>query len=154
MLYIPSKFKLWELLPQRFYEECIADNVPEYKLWSMFDGRMLYTADQLRERFGPMLVNTWRYGGSFQFRGWRPWDCKIGARLSQHKFGRAPDLDPRDVSPEEIRADIIAQSKDPKLWFSGPYRYITCIEAGTPTWLHFDVRNWDVAKSGLLIVNP
>ncbi|KKM14746.1 hypothetical protein LCGC14_1702990, partial [marine sediment metagenome] len=66
----------------------------------------LYTADQIREHYGKMAANTWWWGGAHQYRGFRPFDCIIGAYLSQHKFGRGLDLVPAECSAKEIREDI------------------------------------------------
>ncbi len=94
-----------------------------------------------------MNANTWFWGGQHQYRGWRPWDCEVGAFLSQHKFGRSFDLVPVDLHAEEIRKDI---KKDPN---QNEFKYITCIEDGIG-WLHFGTRNWNRTKHGILYVKP
>lgn len=144
-MYRTDHFKLYELLPKDFYE---AHKHEEDRLWFMFDARMLWTADQLWNLYGPTVVaNDYRWGGGNQYRGWRPWDCEIGSDLSQHKFGRALDQKFKHATAEEVRRAIKA---DP---WKDEFRYITCIEDGM-SWLHFDTRNWLKDKYGLLIVNP
>ncbi len=132
------------MLPKKFYEE---NRDKGDTLWFMFDNRLLWTADQLRIRYGRMSVNTWHWGGSSEYRGWRPWDCGIGAFLSQHKFGKALDLLPTEITSEKIRKDI---KKDQN---QNEFKYITCIEDNVIQ-LHLDVRNWNRTKHGILIIKP
>jgi len=139
MYYKPKHFQPYELVPKPTFDR-FKNSL--YRIWWLFDSRMLFTADALRDRYGKMVANDWFWGGSNQYRGWRPWDCDVGAELSQHKFGRALDLIPVETTAEEIRRDI---EKGNDLLF----KYITCIE-GKVFWLHFDCRDHD----GLLIVNP
>jgi hypothetical protein len=81
-----------------------------------------------------MTVNDWSWGGANQYRGWRSPDCGIGATLSQHRFGRAVDMIPKDMSAEDIRDDLIKnQHKSPHIKFIGG------LEMGI-SWLHVDVR--------------
>ena len=135
MYYIPKYFKPYELVPRIIYE-----SLPERKIWQLFDQRVLHVADRIRERYGKMIANTWYWGGRHQYRGWRHPGCKIGARYSQHRYGRALDLVPQQITAEEIRQDI----KEGEIFI-----HITCIEDEV-FWLHFDVRNY----AGLLIITP
>ena len=114
----------------------------------MFDDRVLWTADQLWELYGPTVVaNDWYWGGNNQYRGWRPWNCKVGANLSQHKFGRALDQKFKYATAEEVRQKI---KKDP---WKDEFKHIKSIENNV-SWLHFDCRNWNKQRYGLLIVRP
>ena len=140
MDYTPKFFQPYELVSEKTYTEL--KERPE-KLWQIFDPRVLYTADKIREFYGKMIANTWYWGGAHQYRGWRPLDCSVGARWSQHKFGRAIDLVSTETAVEEIRQDIKLRRK------GHIFQYITCIEDGVD-WLHFDVRNY----KGLYIVKP
>jgi len=142
-MYKSEHFELYELLPEYFY------GVHKHKgdtLWLMFDDRVLWTADQLWKLYGPTVIaNDWYWGGKNRYRGWRPWNCEIGADLSQHKFGRALDQKFKYVTAKEVRQDI---KNDP---WKDEFKYITCIEDNT-NWLHFDVRNWLKEQHGLLII--
>ena len=138
-MYIPDHFKLYELLPKSYYKK---DN----RLWNIFDDRLLITIDNLRNKYGKMLVNDWYWKGENQYRGWRPLDCKVGAEFSQHKFGRAVDLILLEVDVNMVRKEIIDNQ------FSEDFKYITCMEDNT-SWLHIDVRNHN-KKNGILIVLP
>ena len=129
--YKPKYFILQEWLPKDFYEQ----NISRYgdRLWLMFDDRILWTYDRLRERYGRIIMNDWFWGGRHQYRGWRPFDCPVGAKLSQHKFGRAGDgifLQPA----ANIRQDILYDE------FDNDFQYISVIEKDV-SWLHLDCRN-------------
>ncbi len=64
---------------------------------------------------------------------------KVGAKYSQHRFGRAVDFDVKGISAETVRNDIR----------KGYFSEITCIEADV-NWVHIDVRN----ANRLLEVHP
>lgn len=141
----PKWFKLEELLPKSFYRKWY----PIYrdKLWLLFDDRVLDTQDALRDIYGKMVCNTWLWGGNHQYRGWRPWNCRVGAKLSQHKSGRANDSVFIDVDTSQVRQDIINDIH--------PYafRHITAVEISVP-WLHFDCRDHDKGLLGVLQIKP
>ena len=92
-------------------------------------------------------MNTWMWGGTNKFRGWRPWDCETGATLSQHKFGRACDMVFLDLvdGVNWVRDSILTDTDDPI------FKYITCVETGVP-WLHIDFRNWNKEQDGILVI--
>jgi len=139
----PKYFQIYELLPQGFYERhCSLTS--EEQLFLMFDSRILESADNLRERYGPMVCNDYRWGGDNHLRGWRPTECLIGAELSQHKYGRALDLVPTCESVDKIRQDII----DDKHGYD--FRFITAVEMEVSSWLHIDCRNWNKLRNGVL----
>ncbi len=149
-MFIPDKkyFRIEEFLPREFY------HLYKYKgdlLWLLFDDRALWTQEAIRKRYGRMVLNDWLWRKldpkANRYRGFRPFDCKIGATLSQHKFGRALDPIPSDVTAEELRQDVLNHPTRRE------FQYITCIEMNV-SWFHFDVRNWDVGKNGILKVYP
>ncbi len=102
----------------------------EDRLWQVLDVRILQTYDQLRKRFGKVVMNTWKWGGKHQYRGWRPFDCPIGAKLSQHKFARAGDGIFIETPIREVRSAVL----------KGEFKYVTAVERDVP-WLHIDCRN-------------
>lgn len=141
MISIAKYFKLEELVPAEVITNYQGDRM---NLWLLFDSRVIWTNDKLRMRYGKMVMNTYFWGGSNQYRGFRPWNAGVGAELSQHKFGRASDLVPVSISVEEIRQDIRAH---PDL---DEFKYIRAVENNT-NWLHYDVRNW---IGPVLFINP
>jgi len=143
-MYKPKNFKLYELVPKDIFWE-FKDN-PE-KLWMLWRYEVLYTAQNLRDRFGTMVCNTWFWGGVIQYRGWRPEDCPDGAKWSMHKFFGALDLVPIKTTAEAIRHEIL---NDP---YHPDFQYITCLEMDID-WLHFDVRNHNKNQQGIFKVYP
>ena len=139
--YRTDRFALYELLPK--YEYSV---LSEATGWGLFDPRMLWTLDRLQERFGTAIMNDWYWGGSNQFRGWRPFACSVGAEWSTHKFGRAGDIMFKHCAAEEVRAHVLANPEDEA------YQFITCIEMKVD-WFHFDTRNFNTAR-GILKIYP
>jgi hypothetical protein len=99
----------------------------------LFDERILKLIDVIREEYGPMTINDWAWGGTNQFRGFRSGGCDVGATLSQHRFGRAVDMIPKEIHPRQIREDIIEDQ------WGRPYKDVGGLEMGI-SWLHIDVR--------------
>lgn len=131
-MYVPKYFKAKELIPTKLYKK-YKSRGDAWMLGILFDERLLKVADSIRDSFGPMTVNDWAYGGKNQWRGFRGPSCGIGATLSQHRFGRALDLIPKNISPDEIRDELIEKQNDPI------YNLIGGLEMNI-TWLHIDVR--------------
>lgn len=144
--YTPKHFQLQELVPRAVYEDYKKRGKLDQLVWR-FDCRALWTLDRLRDRYGKTYVNNWLWGGENQFGGFRPWGCEIGAKNSDHKFGRAFDSKFVDVSPYTVRGEILADPWHPD------FQFITVLELEVP-WLHFGVRNWNKQKYGILKVNP
>ena len=140
MDYIPKHFQPFEVVPREVHKAFETSN-QIYKIWWLFDPRILKAADRIRDRYGRMTCNDWFWGGNNHYRGWRPPGCNVGAKYSQHRFGRALDLVPTEVTAEDIRRDIKAGED-----FGNA---VTCIEDRV-SWLHIDCRNYE----GLLIVHP
>lgn len=139
--YKPKYFQIYELVPPEEYAL-----VPHHILWMCWNWEVPWTADQLREIYGPATVNDWYFGGRLKYRGWRPQKPPPGenwAEWTQHAWWNALDMNFKNADPEEIRQDIIANK------YPEAFQYIRCIEANVP-WLHMDCRNYD----GLLVVVP
>lgn len=147
-IYKPRRFQLYEWLPRDFYDQYYP--IYSENLWDiLFSYQIRYTADRLRQRYGPMIMNDWfwRNENGHQYRGYRPLDCKIGAKLSQHKMGNALDAKFRYKKVEDIRVDIL---NDPNHM---DFKYITCVERDI-SWLHVDCRKWDKTLNGIKIIYP
>ena len=128
-MYVCRDFDIHELVPKSVFERFGVN------AWQFLNPIALQGLDGLRDFFGkPIICNTWHRGGKFQFRGFRPADCTVGAPLSQHRLGNAFDLDIRGLSAEDARQAILHNADDPRL------ALITCIEADV-NWLHVDFRN-------------
>ena len=123
-------FNVKELVDKNTYE------ARGEKAWQLFDDRVLRLADFLREKFGPMVCNTWHTGGGTQWRGIRFPDSNVYSPYSQHSFGRGLDLLPTQHSAEYIRTWLKANWEELGLGFP-----ITIEE--DVSWLHVDVRQAD-----------
>lgn len=120
-------FKPIELVDPMTYQNMLDDCL------SLFNPDALYALDDLREFFGrPIVVNNWHGGGSFKFRGYRPPNCPIGAKKSQHKQGNAFDCTVKGYTAEEARQKILKHQDNPLL------QKIMRLEGGV-SWLHFDL---------------
>ena len=136
--YKPRYFKPQELVPQSVYNVLKDDSI------RLFDARMLYTIDCLREYFAvPLMINDWLYGGVMQYRGFRPNGCSVGAAFSMHRFGGALDLSSKYITAKEMRLKILECSR--------LFPYITRMEDEVD-WLHID--NANVENKGILLFKP
>lgn len=99
-----------------------------------FDDRILRQADLLREKFGPITINDYSFGGRITQRGLRDWDYDKSRSL--HKLGRALDLIFHDVTAEQVRIEM--QNYPQEDWF----RYVHRVEKDV-SWLHIDTANVD-----------
>jgi len=132
-MYTPQYFGIKELIPKNLYAK-YKSRGDAFLFQVVFDERLLKLIDRIRDQFGPMTANDWSWGGTNQYRGFRPPDCSIGAKLSQHRFGRAVDLIPKNITSGEIRKEIIANQN------SSYWKDIGGLEMDI-SWLHVDVRS-------------
>lgn len=86
-LYKAKNFSVWEFVPKSVY-----DKFGEQSRHFIND-KLIIVAQELRNDLGkPLYINTWGSGGDLHYRGYRPPFSRIGALLSQHKFGQAMDV--------------------------------------------------------------
>lgn len=128
MTYRCNHFQLHELLPPDAYYDRGDDG------WQLLDERLLRAIDALRDRYGPMTINNWYWGGEREWSGLRTPDSPYYSRYSQHSFGRAADILFSDVSVEHVRREIRQSPDDPA------HQLIGSLELNV-SWLHIDVRN-------------
>jgi len=106
------------------------------KAWQLLDDRLLRTLDNLRERYGSITINNWKWNGERKWSGLRTAGSPWHSTYSQHSFGRAADCLFKDITAQEVRDDITANPHNPTFQFINSYEDNT-------SWLHFDVRNCD-----------
>lgn len=124
--YTPKHFKVHEFVTPAVYKKLGENSL------LVIDYRMLKTADAIREFFkAPVTINTWGYGGDRKFSGFRDSTCGIGAKFSQHRFGRALDMLIDDI-PASVARQVIINNP-------GRFPYITVMEDDV-SWLHVDCR--------------
>jgi len=135
-------FRLEELVPKPVF-----DKLGE-KCWWLFDSRLLYTADCIWEFFNtikktPIICNDYLWGGSHQYRGFRPSDCDIGAEFSGHKRGSVLDSVSPVFSAKFMREKIIENNR--------LFPYISRIEDDVD-WLHVETTN--VPGNSIILFKP
>jgi len=124
---ITDNFSDVEVLPKEYHG----------RKWEIFiDKRIVEIAQELRNVFGAITINDKSIGGNYNLSGWRPFDCKTGAKHSSHKFGRGLDLkfNTKGVDPILVQNYILKnQERFMKLG-------LTRLENAeiTKTWLHID----------------
>lgn len=117
--------------------------------WQFIDPRLVSLANYVREFFGkPVIINNWSTGGTLTLRGFRPPSTTIGGTLSQHKFGRAFDMNVVGVTPQQAYKAIL---DNPKSFMEKGLTTMENIEF-TSTWNHLDIRY--TGRSEIVIVNP
>lgn len=137
----PPGFVVQEFVPPDVFALCGAQSI------QLIDDRVLTIVRQLREDFGPLVINDWHTGGMYRYRGYRPLNCKEGAPKSQHRLGCAIDCKPVRTTVDKMRAAVIEKAR------AGldVYAMIGAIEEGT-SWFHFDVR--PRINGSLLVFRP
>lgn len=140
---ILGHFKLEEFIDPDIFSQYGDQSV------QFLDDRLIHLANAIREYYGvAVTINNWHLHGQFSQRGLRRFDTTTGAKMSQHKFGRAIDINIAGKTPQEIYADIL---ENEKMFMEFGLTTIENIHA-TPTWNHLDVRY--TGLDHLLIVNP
>lgn len=127
---VTNNFFLDELIHPDYYD---GSRNPERFL----DRRIVEALQLIRNWIDePITVNNWAVGGNRQFSGLRPMNSSIGAKYSQHKFGRAFDLvTKRPVA--EMHDVLRTLEQKGHLILSGRITRVESLEA-TPTWTHID----------------
>ena len=127
-------FIVQELVSKSIYEVC-GDNSIKF-----IDNRIIVIIETLREYYDkPILINNWHNNGVYLNRGLRDYSCKIGSPLSQHKLGKAVDLNVVGVDSDTVRADIIRNQSEVG------FNLIKRLETNV-AWVHIDVKKTDSNK--------
>lgn len=127
-MYKCTHFKIHELVDPDTYAK------RGEKAWELLDDRLLITLDRLRDRYGMMTINNWKWDGDRQWSGLRTADSPWFSTYSQHSFGRAADIIFGNTTAEKVRQDILA---DPD---HSDFEFINSLELDV-SWCHLDVRN-------------
>ena len=133
---------------QEFVSKAIFEKWGAKSLWFV-DERIIFLAQFLRDHFAcPIIINDWVRGGTFHFRGYRSPEAATGAALSQHKFGRAIDINVSGISPQLVYAEI---KKMEGVFKTAGLSAMEHFE-DTPTWTHLDIRQTNLKS--ILIIKP
>lgn len=128
---LTANFYLDEFIPKEIY-----DKYGENSRW-FIDYWTVQMAQAVRTFYNfPIVINDWWNGGQRNYSGFRPWDCEVGAKQSQHKMKCAIDCHQTIMSPEEWRQKIRKDYDVLKTICT-----LSCMESDTPTWVHLD-RRW------------
>ena len=130
-MYICEHFGIEELVPKEVFKK------RGNKAWELLDESALMTIDKLRDKFGSMTINNWKWGGDRNWSGLRTSDSPYYSAFSQHSFGRAFDIIFKSVTTDEVRNYILDNPDE--------FPFISGIEMGT-SWLHIDTRNTNRIK--------
>lgn len=127
--YVPRNLKACDVVPYETYLE-LGDNA-----LYVIDIDLLHSVDLICDHLqATVIVNDYRKGGKFQYRGYRPQSCNIGAQKSQHKTGHALDCtfyrDGKEMPAETVRREIMLNNDK-------FYSLITRMEHGV-SWVHID----------------
>lgn len=159
MYYVPKHFHPKEIFSSQVIHYHSINNNVLNSIWRLMDSRVLWTADQLRDIFGPMIVNDYMFGGNNEQRGFRDplelldknhynntnqYKPLFSSFTSQHCFGRALDTKIVNYLSETVRQYIIRNKKKEQ------FKHITAIEKNV-SWLHFDTRSYKKEQKGFLI---
>ena len=98
-----------------------------------------------------VVINTWSFanwkGEIFNYRGYRPSNCKVGAPLSRHKVCDAIDFDvyvnSTRLEPDKVRKLIVTHCDQ--------FPKITRMEDKV-NWVHFDCK--PTRKKEIVLFNP
>ena len=131
-MYRCKHFDIKELVPPHIFEQ------RGEKAWELLDERALRTLDSLRDKFGPITVNNWAFGGDRKWSGLRTPESPYYSETSQHSYGRAFDCIFHKKEAEEVRQYLLKNRDE--------FPAITSIELDV-SWLHFDCRNCTPIKT-------
>lgn len=139
---VSKNFHVRELVPFEIYLK-----YGDSSIWFV-DKQMIEIIQAVRERYGIVTINNKYAGGQYNYSGFRPPDCKVGAKLSQHRFYKAYDCKFKNATPKEVYEDILSNQSR---WLD---KGLTTMEdiSKTPTWLHLDGRWTGMDK--IKIVKP
>ena len=136
---VSQNFSLSEFIDRDTYKR-----FGDSSIW-FIDQRIIHIAQLLRDRVDlPITIN----GGQYNWSGFRSPSCTLGAKLSQHRFGRAIDVKVKGMTPVEVGEEI---EENFEIYKKAGLTTIENVEH-TKTWNHLDVR-W-TNQDKLKIVNP
>ncbi len=140
MYYQCEYFRIFELVPPELM------SLPEEYLWQLFDEDLLIVMDRLRIMLNlPIIINNWKSGGKFKWRGYRTNSCKIGAKKSAHRSGKAFDFDVKGMTAEEVRKFILSRQD--------AFPEIKRMEDGV-NWCHIDTVQYTKNQKGIHLFMP
>jgi len=137
-----NHFTIEELIDKETFE-----SLSEEDAWNLFPDKAIQMIDGIREFVNkPVTINNWKWGGVFQYRGYRPPQSTVGAAHSYHRRGKAFDFDVKDMTASLVRGLLLAHQTDPLL------QWIQRIEANV-SWVHCDLGVIPEGKNRIYMFN-
>lgn len=135
-------FTIHEFVPKEYIG--LSNNI----LLRMININLINLIYFMRERYQkPIIINNWHTGGKYNYSGVRPTGLDFSTLYSAHIFGCAADIKIEQMSPNDIRSDIL-KNQDEFI-----KEGLTVVEKDTPTWTHVSVENTRFKKV-IWIPNP
>jgi hypothetical protein len=129
---VSDNFFLDEFIDPRIYSQRGERSI------QLIDSRIMFAAQYIREQSGEfMTINNWARGGTLRERGLRLAGTNTGALWSQHKYGRAIDINIGSWTAKQMFDFVMSHEK-----YLVQRQIVTVIEdiRDTPRWLHMDCR--------------
>ncbi len=134
---VSTNFIIEEFVTPELYKTIMKTTNPKEEFYKYVDKRIVDIVQFVRTKSGKVVViNNWHKGGTYSLRGWRPKNCKIGAKLSMHKTGKAVDFDIVGMTDDEVKEFVMKYQKE--LYDLGARRMES--EDFADTWCHLDLK--------------
>lgn len=112
-IYLTKHFIAQEYICKEIYNSLPNKNFSFF----LIDARILVFQELLRFLTNKqIIINNYIFGGKFNNRGLRNQNSGIGAKYSQHNFGRATDFDVLSISADDVRKIIIENWEEIKIF--------------------------------------
>jgi hypothetical protein len=139
---LTENFILQEFVPKEIYEKYGETSI------RFISEKLPTIAQGVRDYFDKSVtINDWKWGGNYNYSGFRPSNCGVGATNSAHKRGMAIDVKIKGIDSLEVQENV-KKSFD---YFNS--LGITSMEEGTVGWTHLSME-WTTEKDLVLIKIP
>ena len=130
-MYKCKHFCIEELVSPAVYEK------KGEKCWRWFNPIALQGIDKLRDRYGGMTINNWKWGGNRDGSGFHFKGEENRSEFSGHRMWGSFDIIPQQLSALELRIDLLGHepTQNGLLPSIKGFEEITEIEYGV-TWFH------------------
>ncbi len=149
---INKYFEMREFLPKETWGEIKDKPDLAKQFYKLVSPKLVEAVTQAREYFGkPVTINDWYRKGHFNYRGYRPSNCKVGAKNSMHKKKPccAIDFNVEGLTSDEVN-DMI--KKDEEIFYMMGFRRMES-KLYTTTWTHLDTKE-TFEENTIYIFNP
>lgn len=133
-------FDMREFIPPAEYSKImkLAESDRINAFYKLIKPELVELAVFIREFFGkPMIINNWYKGGTYSLRGWRPLNCPIGAKNSDHKKKMAIDFNILGLTDDVVKEKII---ENEKAFYKAGVRRMEHKDFAT-TWTHLSINS-------------